>query len=558
MGNYQTVTDVARNRVALLVKYVDTNSQPAPEHSPSSLTTTTDETDISIQTALVGRWAMVAHEGQGHVSADKVEITFLPENRLAADSTQNGKVYSERGKYSVKGPTLTIIDDQDSRPDALDFCLIGNYLIINQFAQYGIDIVLRRTDGLNGQFTTSELQRLVADIRVKAEKGDPQSQYQLGHAFSAGRLGLAKDEAEAVRWFRKAAEENHALAQFNLAVCYENGQGVAKDEVEAVKWYRKAAEQDYPFAQFILGSRYENGHGVAKDCVEAVNWYRKAAVQNCAEAQCCLGVCYESGQGVVKDYVEAVKWLRKAAEQGYVLAQNNLGVCYAKGQGVVKDETEAVKWYRKAAEQNLAEAQYSLGNWYALGQGVVKDEAEAVKWFRKAAEQNYAKAQCVLGVAYYGGQGVAKDEVEAVKWFRKAAAQNCAEAQWLLGICYAKGQGVARDEAEAVTWYRKAAECGEINALNSLAWILATSANSSIRDGSNAVVFAEKAVAATNRKDPAALDNLAAAFAEAGQFEKAVSTEKEAIALLRTEAEKNDYTTRLKLFEAKLPYRAKD
>jgi Flp pilus assembly protein TadD len=72
------------------------------------------------------------------------------------------------------------------------------------------------------------------------------------------------------------------------------------------------------------------------------------------------------------------------------------------------------------------------------------------------------------------------------------------------------------------------------------------------------VVFAEKAVAATNRKDPAALDNLAAAFAEAGQFEKAVSTEKEAIALLRTEAEKNDYTTRLKLFEAKLPYRAKD
>jgi TPR repeat protein len=153
---------------------------------------------------------------------------------------------------------------------------------------------------------------------------------------------------------------------------------------------------------------------------------------------------------------------------------------------------------------------------------------------------------------------VAKDEVEAVKWFRKAAAQNCAEAQWLLGICYAKGQGVARDEAEAVTWYRKAAECGEINALNSLAWILATSANSSIRDGSNAVVFAEKAVAATNRKDPAALDNLAAAFAEAGQFEKAVSTEKEAIALLRTEAEKNDYTTRLKLFEAKLPYRAKD
>ena len=55
------------------------------------------------------------------------------------------------------------------------------------------------------------------------------------------------------------------------------------------------------------------------------------------------------------------------------------------------------------------------------------------------------------------------------------------------------------------------------------------------------MVFAEKAVAATNRKTPADLDTLAAAYAEAGQFEKAVSTQQEAIALLQTEAEKDDY-----------------
>jgi hypothetical protein len=71
------------------------------------------------------------------------------------------------------------------------------------------------------------------------------------------------------------------------------------------------------------------------------------------------------------------------------------------------------------------------------------------------------------------------------------------------------------------------------------------------------VAFAEKAVAATDHKNPADLDTLAAAYAEAGQFEKAVPTEQEAIALVQTAAEKNDYTTRLKLFEAHLPYRAK-
>ena len=53
---------------------------------------------------------------------------------------------------------------------------------------------------------------------------------------------MAKDEVEAVKWYRKAAEQNYAEAQYNLGCCYANGQGVAKDEVEAVKWFRKAAE----------------------------------------------------------------------------------------------------------------------------------------------------------------------------------------------------------------------------------------------------------------------------------------------------------------------------
>jgi TPR repeat protein len=164
-----------------------------------------------------------------------------------------------------------------------------------------------------------------------------------------------------------------------------------------------------------------------------------------------------------------------------------------------------------------------------------------------------------LGNAFaFGRLGVAKDEVEAVKWWRKAAEGNFAEAQNSLGVCYANGQGVAKDEAEAVKWYRNAAEQNYAKAQCNLAWLLATSENSAIRDGSNAVVFAEKAVAATNRKGPVDLQALAAAYAEVGQFEKAVSTQQEAIALLQTEAEKDDYKTRLKLFEGHQPYRAKD
>ena len=116
--------------------------------------------------------------------------------------------------------------------------------------------------------------KLLADVRAKAEKGDAQSQFELGEVFYFGVLGVAEDEAEAVKWFRKAAEQNYADAQCILGVGYTFGQGVAKDDVEAVKWFRKAAEQNLARAQFNLGTCYTFGRGVAKDYVQAVKWFR--------------------------------------------------------------------------------------------------------------------------------------------------------------------------------------------------------------------------------------------------------------------------------------------
>jgi TPR repeat protein len=80
---------------------------------------------------------------------------------------------------------------------------------------------------------------------------------------------------------------------------------VAKDEVQAVAWFRKAADQGDTSAQSNLGNSYYNGTGVPEDLVEAVKWYRKAADQGHAEAQFNLGVCYYKGAGTQMDLVEA-------------------------------------------------------------------------------------------------------------------------------------------------------------------------------------------------------------------------------------------------------------
>jgi TPR repeat protein len=175
-----------------------------------------------------------------------------------------------------------------------------------------------------------------------------------------------------------------------------------------------------------------------------------------------------------------------------------------------------------AATGGDEEAQVALGDWYLLGQsGLSQDYAEALKWFRKAAEEGNSSGQTRLGQMYVHGLGVEKGYAEALKWYRKAADQGNAQGE------------------------------------NGVAWLMATCSDASLRNGRIAVEQAQKAVAATNRKDPNVLDTLAAAYAENGQFDQAVRTQKEAMVLITSETALKDYRSRLDLYEANEPYREK-
>ena len=135
------------------------------------------------------------------------------------------------------------------------------------------------------------------------------------------------------------------VAQTKLGLFYANPYLVAKDQAAAVKWYRKAADQGYAPAQAYLGYRYQSGDGVAKDQVEAVKLFRKAADQGDAYGEYMLGYSYNWGYGVPQDMVEALKWYRKLAEKGHANAQAHMGQYYQSGEGVAKDEVESYAYY---------------------------------------------------------------------------------------------------------------------------------------------------------------------------------------------------------------------
>ena len=138
--------------------------------------------------------------------------------------------------------------------------------------------------------------------------------------------GLAVEPADAERKsfqeIKVKAEQGAAQAQFNLGVRYAKGLGVRKDDAEAVKWFRKAAEQALAEAQHALGAMYVNGFGVERDYAQAFAWYPKAAEQNNGDAQDLLGYMYVTGQGVEKDYAEAYAWWNLAAKTSIGAAKN--------------------------------------------------------------------------------------------------------------------------------------------------------------------------------------------------------------------------------------------
>jgi TPR repeat protein len=193
----------------------------------------------------------------------------------------------------------------------------------------------------------------------------------------------------------------------------EKGIGFSKDEAEAVKWYRKAAEQEnarsQSNAQSMLGLMYADGRGVAKDNSEAMRWFGKVMKKRYAEILSESDPVITIDLRFAKDETEVMERYRSEAESGSARAQSILGDMYSKGFGVSKDEVEAFKWYSKAAEATDQGgfggrgAPYNLGFLYAEGRGVAKDEAVAIKWYRKAAEQEAVGLETIIRMSYKYG-----------------------------------------------------------------------------------------------------------------------------------------------------------
>jgi TPR repeat protein len=104
---------------------------------------------------------------------------------------------------------------------------------------------------------------------------------------------------------------------------YYSGEGVAEDYSQAVHWYRKAADQGNADAQYTLGNMYRNGQGVPQNYSQAAVLYRKAGTQGHSDSLNNLGVGYEFGHFGVQNLVLAHIFYNLAAVNGDAKSKTN-------------------------------------------------------------------------------------------------------------------------------------------------------------------------------------------------------------------------------------------
>jgi hypothetical protein len=162
------------------------------------------------------------------------------------------------------------------------------------------------------------------------------------------RAYMKADYATALRLVRPPADQGNERAQVLLGDMYRDGKGVPQSDAEAFKWYLKAADKNDPYAQYMAGNRFfQMGNNA-----EALKWYWKSAEQGYGPAQYELGNFYEKGFAVPQNYILA--YMR------YTLAALEAPETY---RAPVKERLDVVTPH--LAPSQIAEAQKLAREWRA-------------------------------------------------------------------------------------------------------------------------------------------------------------------------------------------------
>lgn len=346
------------------------------------------------------------------------------------------------------------------------------------------------TSPLGADTSTPQLPPAIASLLQKAEAGDAVAQNQIGEIYNCGE-GVEMNEAEAVRWFKLAADQGNADAQCNLAECYIYGYGIDRDaqplecDKEAVRLLQLAVAQGHAEAHAFLASYMAIGKGgLHANLIEARRLLQYAAdhgVEGAAEFIEVMSGQIDPFSSIFKQCMDEIN---EQGDNAIGLAFFGVGICYLMGEGGVPiNMGKAIEMLTKAAKKGETMAQFIL----AATLGATGNEAEAEKWLKiaadnqnpmaaivhaainktaiqnstmKALEAGDAYAQFIYAMTLLDRESDNPDPEKALTYLNMSAEQNFSPALFWLGICYYQGEFIEKNIPKALECWRKSASLG--------------------------------------------------------------------------------------------------
>ena len=373
-----------------------------------------EETDIWIDRAVTEMGSIAGDERRGE--SERRDAADEPEdNELPGD---NDIDFHAEWSDTYKVACQCLYGSDEKKPDFKEaFRLFsgeaeeGNALAMFDLGRMYADGLGREADPAKAhEWYGKALTAFVAAEQCAEERQRPYLQYRIGKMYAAGlgyELPVVPDEEggdgkavrdyeKAVAWLEKAAEAEHASAQYALANIYLAGEAVAKDVTKATELFTRAAKQGHDYAAYQLGKQFLQGEETEKDVEAAIKWLKQSAAANNQYAQYSLGKLYLDGEKVEKDIRTAITYLKKSAAQNNAFAEYRLGRFYLLGEDVEADVKEAVQWLEQSASQGNQYAQYALGKLYLCGHEVLRDKEKAIPYLEASAAQGNIYAQFLL------------------------------------------------------------------------------------------------------------------------------------------------------------------
>ncbi len=334
---------------------------------------------------------------------------------------------------------------------------------------------------------------------ASADGGDSQSQYVLGLMYSEG-LGVKRNNAEAVKWLRRAAEHSYAAAHYKLNRLEQ--QPAPDPAVQRILKAGRAARSTTPapipspmapraVARPALPANIPTALQ-APPTTDPGGDPTAAATAAPARPTAPTGtVTTERSTLQTTAQDEPIQLPRPADSTADPAADTQLASLptpairpepigkqagrNAKHHAAATDSPPVdpkaeFQRHLVAAKQGNVDARFQLGLDYLHGRGIERSESRAGAQFKQAARERHADAAYYLGMMYYHGRGgLFRNHKRAITWLTRAAGRGVADAQYALGLIHANGDGVKQDQAAALRWWQMAAKQRHPQALHNLA-----------------------------------------------------------------------------------------